>query len=264
VRSCFTQIENFCFERQLDFRVCNTRKETYEALLELRPDLCFVYGWYSILDKQTLELARDGFIGVHPSVLPKYRGGASLVWSMIKGEPEVGLSIFYLSEGLDDGDVIHQIKTKVMHEDTIATILDRLQMQLAHELMILWPKIMLKTAPVVAQDHAAATYCAQRYPEDGEIDWKNAASAVYDFVRAQVPPYPGAFFEFNGEQVIVTRARTFEFPYVGKPGQVARIGNGVYVICGDDRAIILDDLIYKGECLSASSVLRSIKIRLSC
>jgi methionyl-tRNA formyltransferase len=263
VRSCYDQFHAFCAQRRLDFRVCNTRKETYHTLVDLNPTLCFVYGWYSIFDKATLSVANRGFLGVHPSLLPKYRGGASLVWSIIKGEREVGLSIFWMTEGLDEGDIVHQVKTPLFDDDTVAVVLGRLQQQLIEDLGRLWPEIVAGTAPRIPQDHGKAIYCAQRYPDDGRINWRDNAASIYNFVRAQVPPYPGAFFELDSNRIIVTRARLFGSPFIGDPGRVVRIGDGVSVACGHDSAIILDELLYKGERVAANTVLRSLKIHLS-
>jgi methionyl-tRNA formyltransferase len=82
--------------------------EYLEALQRLRPDILIVIGWYYLLPRSVRELAPKGAVGIHASLLPKYRGGAPLVWAMINGETEAGVSLFYLNDGVDDGDLIGQ------------------------------------------------------------------------------------------------------------------------------------------------------------
>lgn len=115
------------------------------------------------------------------------------------------------------------------------------------------------------QQHELATYCAQRLPDDGNIDWSKPSRDVYNFIRAQSDPYPGAFTYFRGQKMIIWRVRLVAKPYYGTPGQIARIvGDDVYVICGSDQAIILEEIEFKQERGSASSFIKSLKGRLSC
>jgi methionyl-tRNA formyltransferase len=103
-----------------------------------------------------------------------------------------------------------------------------------------------------------------RNPADGEIEWKAPAAQVYNFIRAQSDPYPGAFTLWQDQKLIVWKARLCPFPYYGTPGQVALVnGSDVYIVCGDQRAIIAELVEWKGVRCPAGEVLKSVTIRLA-
>jgi methionyl-tRNA formyltransferase len=127
-----------------------------------------------------------------------------------------------------------------------------------------YPRILNGNIEPTEQNHELATYCAQRFPNDGNINWREPAQRVFDFIRAQSDPYPGAFTYYARQELRIWKARPFESTYFGTPGQVARIGNdGVYVVCGDDRAIILEEVQFNGVRGKANDCVRSIKGRMS-
>jgi len=179
-----------------------------ERIEELKPDFLLVIGWYYMIPKSIRELAPLGCAGIHGSLLPKYRGGAPLVWAIINGEEEAGISFFYFDDGVDDGDLIAQIKFPITYEDTIADILRKTNEATLEAVEKYIPLISESTAPRVKQDHTKATYVPQRKPDDGEIDLTKTAGELYNFIRAQSSPYPGAFIKtVDGKKLIIEKVR---------------------------------------------------------
>lgn len=174
-----------------------------EALREFQPDLLVVIGWYYMIPKKLRDIAPLGCIGIHASLLPKYRGGAPLVWAVINGEKEAGISLFYFDDGVDDGDIIAQISFPIEETDTIKDLLVKVEQSSLQILPENLSRIQNGKASRIVQDHSKATYVPQRKPEDGEIDWGWDKKRIKNFIRAQTKPYPGAFTKIGNKKVII-------------------------------------------------------------
>lgn len=236
-----------------------------EAILESEaPDVCFVLNWYWLFSDQCLQRVPRGFIGVHNSRLPRYRGSSPVVWQMINQEPEIGYSIFTLTNGTDEGPVWAQGAVPVASTTYVGDVLTALETAVAEVFEQLYPEILKGRAQAVPQPDLIPTYGAARLPDDGEIDFSWPAQRCYDFVRAQSRPYPGAFTFFQGERVTIWRADLVDTVYYGRPGQVVQIdaGRGITVICGDSRPLIITAVGWRGDDTTADRVVRTVKTRL--
>lgn len=238
------------------------RNEADETILNLKPDLCIVVGWYWLIGKTILDKVPRGFIGIHNSLLPKYRGGSPLVWSLINGDAKAGFSLFTFTRGMDDGPIWAQDAVIVDASDYISDILHKIEAKAVGKFRENYLAIIKNEIQPFEQDHSQATYCAQRLPNDGRIDWALPADYIYNFIRAQSEPYPGAFTLYKDSKLIIWRAQPFPSQFYGTPGQVAKIGkDGVYVICGNNRAIILKDVQLDKQRGKAQDLIRSFTAR---
>lgn len=200
-----------------------------------------VVGWYRIIPETVLSVPARGFVGIHASLLPQYRGGAPLVWAMINGETETGATLFRFDAGMDSGDVIGQERFSIDAADTIAEVVAKAEAAGIAMLEKHVAAILDGTARPTAQRHEDATYCAQRTPADGRIDWSRDAHDVLNFIRAQTRPYPGAFFlDAAGREVRIWRAAPFGQTCEGEPGQAMLIGGHTVVRCGNGAIGILE------------------------
>ncbi|HEY3113542.1 MAG TPA: methionyl-tRNA formyltransferase [Gemmatimonadaceae bacterium] len=182
---------------------------------ELHPDLIVVIGWYYMVPRRMRELASKGCVGVHASLLPRYRGGAPLVWAMINGEPEAGVTLFHFADGIDDGDIIAQQSFPIESTDTIREVLDKATRASIEIVETYLPRLAEGTAPRTAQDHSRATVLPQRSPDDGLIDWAWDPVRINNFIRAQTKPYPGAFTYIGGKRVTIWSADVTPEPVAG-------------------------------------------------
>jgi methionyl-tRNA formyltransferase len=187
-----------------------------ERLRGWRPDFGIVIGWYYMIPRVVRELFPRGVTGIHASLLPKYRGGAPLVWAIINGEDKAGVTLFYFDGGVDTGDVIAQQEFPITRDDTIRTVYEKATEASLAVLRDYVPLIRRGAAPRSPQDHSAATQFPQRKPEDGLIDWDKSAEEIRNFIRAQTKPYPGAFTFLNGKKVVIWDADVSD----ETPGQV--------------------------------------------
>jgi len=228
-----------------------------------KPALVFVCGWYRLIAPELLARPKRGFAGLHFSLLPKYRGGAPLVWAMINGEKRTGFSLFRIEEGMDFGPLYAQGQVAIGEDDYAAEVLARLESAALRCLAEKFPALVdgsLVPVPQVGEK----SYAAQRLPEDGKIDWRWDCQRIYNFIRAQSRPYPGAFTVLNGKRLHIWRARPLEGSYYGTPGQVAAFeGEEAIVVCGDNRALSLQETSLDGVSCTPKSALKKISRRLA-
>lgn len=223
--------------------------EYRQALSELKPDILIVAGWYYMVPRSLRMLAPLGAVGIHGSLLPKYRGGAPLVWAMINGDTHAGVTLFYLGDGIDDGDVIGQLDFEIDLQENIADVVRKATHASVELLRQYVPLLATGKAPRRPQDHSAATMMPQRKPEDGLIDWNSlSAFQVYNWVRAHTRPYPGAFTFLGREKVILWKAhlpRREPDPFY-KPGSMElhlpECPDGFGVWCADHRPICVHEV----------------------
>lgn len=177
--------------------------EVVETVRAWRGDLGLAIGWFYLVPTALREAFPRGVVGIHASLLPRYRGGAPLVWAMINGEEQTGVTLFYLDDGVDTGDVIAQMEVEIGRDDTIGQVYARAAAASVDLVRTYVPLIRKGTAPRSPQDHSQASVFPQRSPDDGEIDWSKSAEEIRNFIRAQTRPYPGAFTRINGRKLVV-------------------------------------------------------------
>ena len=260
-RSTLASFEEFCAERRIPLDIAARSRDAYAAIEASPPDIVFVCGWYFLIPADILDISR--FFAIHNSLLPKYRGGAPLVWAIMRREPIVGSTLFGLQPGMDDGPIHLQVSTSLSDEDDVATVLGRLEQRFLAALPEAWPAIVSGADRSREQDDAQASYCGQRVPEDGHIDWGRKAADIHAFVRAQTRPYPGAFTNVAAGRIWIWRTRLVAAPYCGTPGQILERREGEVVIaCGGDSAIaVLEASGEQGE-TRLTSLFPSLALRL--
>ncbi len=179
---------------------------TVALLRALDLDVLFVIGWGQVLRGPALGTARIGAVGAHASLLPHNRGSAPINWALIRGEPATGNTLLWLTEELDGGAVIDQVRFPITPHDTCATLYDRVAAANRDMILRLLPRLCRGERPATHQPAIAGPLLPRRRPADGRIDWGRPAPAVYDFVRALTRPYPGAFSRLDGRRWTVWQA----------------------------------------------------------
>lgn len=194
------------FEENYKIPVCcveNKMSDYVNVIESWKPDFILVIGWYFMIPDKIMKLPGKGVAGIHASLLPKYRGNAPLVWALINGEKETGVSFFYITDGVDEGDIIKQEKIDILYSDTIKDILEKTKVASIKILKEFVPLIATGEAPKEKQDHSLATYFTKRSPEDGLIDWTWEKERIRNFIRAQTKPYPGAFTIIGDKKIYI-------------------------------------------------------------
>lgn len=220
-----------------------------EHMQEWRPDLIVVVGWYHIVPENIRTLPPMGTIGFHASLLPKYRGCAPLVWAMIQGEREVGLSLFFLESGIDTGALVAQKKIPVLMKDTIATVYKKVEetgLEILRTSFLDYVQGRLKPVPQSVTDSGFKGW-PPRLPKDGYFSWASMSPiGIYNYIRAQTNPYPGAYCYWGEDKITIWEAYLYPYDYTGfQPGEVIRVfangeGDGILVATtGEDIPLLL-------------------------
>lgn len=178
------------------------------ALLDNVSDgLVISCGWRQVIKKNILVIPHYGFIGFHPTLLPRGRGPAPIINSILEGYSRSGLTMFYLGEGVDDGDIIGQqlfTINKSDHADDVYAKVITAGRKLVRSFL---PLVAQGKAPRIPQDHSAATYFKKPKLEDNEIDFnKESADEIFRKIRALSKPYNGAYMHKNGKKIVLWRA----------------------------------------------------------
>ncbi|MBI2089522.1 MAG: formyltransferase [Deltaproteobacteria bacterium] len=216
----------------------------------LSPDLILSFYYRRLLSKDLLEIPRLGGINLHGSLLPKYRGRAPVNWAIINGEAETGVTLHYMIEEADAGDIVAQRAVAIEERDTALDLYKKIIAASAELLRETFPLIKEGKAPRMPQDSRQATKFGGRRPEDGRILWDSPARAVYNLIRAVTHPYPGAFTYFGGRKLFVWQAtvsgawskgsRQKATGHRADPGTVeaAEKGKGIWVRTGDGSLLL--------------------------
>ncbi|MBQ7314697.1 MAG: methionyl-tRNA formyltransferase [Clostridia bacterium] len=212
----------------------------YEQLAALKPDLIVVVAYGRILPKRMLELAPYGAINVHVSLLPKYRGAAPMQRAIMNGETETGVTIMYMDEGLDTGDMISSEAFAILPDDDLETVHDHAA-AVGARLLVEAVKQLKATGelPRRPQEHAQATYADKIEKEDCHIDFSAPASTVYARMRG-VTPIPMPYAMHRGAMLKVCRAALSEgHGAVGEVIDLCADGDGYITVACAEGAIRL-------------------------
>ncbi len=194
------EVKEIALEKSIPVFQPNNIKDDFQCIKELQPDLIVTAAYGQILPKQLLEIPSIGCINVHASLLPKYRGGAPVHQAIIDGQQETGVTIMYMVEKMDAGNMISQCKTPIYQDDTVGTLYDRLSILGAKLLEETLPSILNRTNQSIQQDEEEVTYAPTISRKQEHVDFSNTAFLVDCKIRG-LNPWPGAFVTYKGKTV---------------------------------------------------------------
>jgi len=248
--SRFADVAGWCSARGVQFIPFQSYEKMLEEMKGAPASLCLVAGWYHMVPRAVRDCFPLGAIGFHASLLPLLRGGAPLNWAILTRLRETGITMFQLTDGMDDGPIFGQRRFPVTEYATIGELVSdsvSASEDLVRELL---PGILnghVRPMPQVG----TASYALQRRPEDGRIDWKHPATEIDRLVRATGKPYPGAFTYFEGRKVIIwkTGLPSERILVAGSAGQLCRLPEveGLLVVTGSGVLEIKDAANESGE-----------------
>ena len=205
--------------------------ETVAQLKALQPDVVAVVAYGRILPQRVLDIAPEGFINIHASILPQYRGSAPYQWAVLDGLAETGVTAMYLCREMDAGDMIDVAKTSIGEDETAGELLDRLAVLGAELLSKTLSKVEKGEAKGTAQDASKATYAPMLDKTMCPIDWTQRAQQVHNQVRG-LHPWPVATAELNGTKFKIHATKVVEGS--GEPGTILGLTKtGLQVACGE-------------------------------
>jgi len=218
-------------------------RQSIEEIRALAPDAIVVMAYGQILPRAILEIPPFACLNLHASLLPRWRGAAPIQAAIAAGDRETGITVMYMDEGLDTGDILLQRKIDILPTDTGESLHDRLA-QIAPKALLEALQLLAKNnAPRIPQDNALATYAPKLTRHDGKIDWSEPAEIIERKIRA-FNPWPGAFMELDGRHLKIFSASIVNLS--GKPGEILRSERELVIAAGKD-ALSLGDVQLEGK-----------------
>lgn len=209
--------------------------ETLKLMRSVTPDVILSSDWRTWLSPEACSIPKHGSINIHDALLPRYGGFAPINWSIINGEGETGVTVHYMTEEFDLGDIVLQEKVPILFSDTSTDVFKKT--------LPLFPKLALQALDLiehnkverVAQDKRQATFYHKRSERDSIINWNNTNLQIYNLIRAQSDPYPNAYTFYNNKKLRIKKATLPSINYCGTPGRIfSRVDSGVVVVCGSN------------------------------
>ncbi|NYF24179.1 methionyl-tRNA formyltransferase [Sporosarcina sp. JAI121] len=218
-----------------------------DDIIALEPDLIVTAAFGQILPKELLEAPRLGCINVHASLLPKYRGGAPIHQAIMDGETETGVTIMYMVEKLDAGDIISQVTVPISDTDHTGSMFKALSVAGTALLKETLPSILNGTNERTVQDESLVTFARNISREQERIDWSEGGKTIFDKIRG-LHPWPVAYTVFQGENVKIWWSEKSYSNENALPGTIIGIeSDRILVKAGDDTAVALTDLQPAGK-----------------
>ena len=228
-------------------------EEVIAKIKEINPDLIVVVAYGKILPKEIIDIPKYGIINVHSSLLPKYRGASPIHSAILNGDKESGVSIMYIEEGLDSGDVILKETCEITEDDTLGTLHDRLKELGAIGLEKALKLIEVGEVKAEKQDDSKATFVKPITKEQAKIDWNNTKEVIFNQIRG-LNPFPGAYtHNEKNENIKIYKSEKLEKEYDGENGTVVEMTKKGPVIKVANGALRLLEIKFEGKKLQSGA-----------
>jgi methionyl-tRNA formyltransferase len=220
--------------------------EGVKILETLKPDVVIVVAYGKILPKDFLEFAKFGCINIHGSILPEYRGAAPIQWSVLDGKEFAGVTSMQMNEGLDTGDILLVEKTKIGENETSGDLYERLTVLGAGVLIKTLEAIKNNSLNPQKQDDSKSSYAKMLDKSLSKIDWNLSAQEVHNKIRG-LDPWPVALTSFDGKNLKLFRSKLLNEEYNESAGTVLKSKDGIVVVCGDKKAVLVTEVQLEGK-----------------
>lgn len=228
-------------------------EEVIDKIKEVNPDLIVVVAYGKILPKEIIDIPKYGIINVHSSLLPKYRGASPIHSAILNGDKESGVSIMYIEEGLDSGDVILKETCEITEDDTLGTLHDRLKELGAIGLEKALKLIEVGEVKAEKQDDSKATFVKPITKEQAKIDWNNTKEVIFNQIRG-LNPFPGAYtHNEKNENIKIYKSEKLEKEYDGENGTVVEMTKKGPVVKVANGALRLLEIKFEGKKLQSGA-----------
>ena len=229
----------------LEFRTPKYLKDNndeYEYFRSINADLVIVVAYGQIIPREFLKLTKKGFINIHASLLPKWRGAAPIQRSIMNLDRETGISIMKIAEQLDTGPVCNTYKIDLDNNLNSSDVADKLSLIAAEKILDNIDNILEDKAKFIEQDHSKATYASKIKKAEGEINWNDSAQKIIGKING-LYPMPGTFFIHKGERYKILKGEIGNG--IGNPGEI--VSDYLEVACGNNQSIKIKEIQRQGK-----------------
>ena len=236
----FSPVKEYAIENGIEvFQPSNIRND-YQRILDANPDIIITCAYGQIIPKELLEFPKYKCINIHASLLPKLRGGAPIHWAIINGDKKTGVTIMYMNEKMDEGDILYKEEIDILDSDNVETLHDKLS-ELGSKMIIdFLPNIESGNINPVKQNNEEATYGFNITREDEKLDFSKTSREIFNKIRG-LNPWPVSYTSLDGKIIKVYNSKIGSSNINGKPGEIIYIyPDGIGVKTSDGEIIITE------------------------
>lgn len=242
----FSPVKEFALENNIEvFQPEKIRKE-YQYILDKKPDLIITCAYGQIIPKEILDYPKYKCINIHASLLPKYRGGAPIHHAIINGDEYTGITIMYMDEAMDSGDILYQEKIKIEENDNVGTMFNKLSDLGSKMIIDFLPKFLNGEITPIKQNVDEVTYAYNISKEDEKIDFNNNSKDIFNKIRG-LNPFPVSYTLLDDKRVKLYASRIGSSDKNGEIGEIIHIYEDGIGIKTKDGEIIITELQFEGK-----------------
>ena len=256
----FTPVKEVALRHHIPVLQPERIKVDYQEIIDLEPDIIITCAYGQIIPKALLDYPKYGCINVHASLLPKLRGGAPIHKAIIEGYSETGITIMYMSEGMDEGDIISTSKTDILDSDTLESLHDRLRLMGRDLLLATLPDIIQGRITPIKQDPKEVTYAYNVTREEEYLDFHKSSRELFNQIRG-LCPFPGSCCFLDDREFKIYGARIGDYDSSKNvAGEILHFyKDGIGVATRDKELVLLDLKPFGKKRMLASSFINGIK-----
>ena len=240
-----SKVKEFALENGIKVFQPTKTREDYKEILDVNPDLIVTCAYGQIIPKEIIDLPKYGCINIHASLLPEYRGGAPIHHAVIDGKDKTGITIMYMNEKMDEGDILYQKEIDILDSDNTSSMFDKLSVLGSEMIKEFIPKLLNREITPIKQDESKATYAYNISKEDEKIDFNDSSRNVFNKIRG-LSDIPGGYAFLDDKRVKIFKSRIGDNTK-GNPGEIINIYEDGIGVMTNDKEIILTDIQVEGK-----------------
>lgn len=242
----FSPVKEIALKHNIKLFQPNKIKNDYKEILELNPDIIITCAYGQIVPKELLDFPKYKCINIHASLLPKYRGGAPIHRAIINGEKKTGVTIMYMDEKMDSGDILYQKEIKIEDSDNVGTLFDKLSLLGKNMIIEFLPKLIKKDYNRIKQDESKVSYAYNITKEDEKIDFNKTSKDVYNKIRG-LNPWPVGYTFLDEKKVKIYSCNIGNSQKEGISGEIINIYKDSIGVKTSDGEILIKELQFEGK-----------------
>ena len=240
-----SKVKEFALEKGIKVFQPTKIREDYQEIIDLKPDLIVTCAYGQIIPKELIELPKYGCINIHASLLPEYRGGAPIHHAVMDGKDKTGITIMYMNEKMDEGDILYQKEIDILDTDNTSTMFNKLSILGSEMIRDFIPRLIDGDITPIKQDNSKATYAYNISKEDEKIDFNNTSLNVFNKIRG-LSEVPGGYAFLDDKRVKIFGSKIGNSTK-GLPGEIINIYDDGIGVRTSDSEIILTDIQIEGK-----------------
>ena len=240
-----SKVKDFALEKGIKVFQPRRIREDFKEIIDIKPDLIVTCAYGQIIPKELIDLPKYGCINIHASLLPEYRGGAPIHHAIIDGKDKTGITIMYMNEKMDEGDILYQKEIDILDTDNTTSMFNKLSILGSEMIKEFIPKLINGDVTPIKQDNIKATYAYNITKEDEKIDFNNDSLSVYNKIRG-LSEVPGGYAFLDNKRIKIFNSRIGK-EVKGNPGEIINIYDDGIGVSTSDKEIIITDIQVEGK-----------------